>query len=314
MFHGKLALAWQVLTTALVLCSSNTAMAEEIGTTADGNVIYRFTCASTLYGSVEFTVDWPNHFGTHPEWDIESGYGAYNSGHIGGSNAIAKYTSKSRNGQVLKCRYSGEVYGHLPAGNFYYRYKVNRDIISCDDIAYGWKCILKASGGGGKASSSATSSSDAGGATGESVVAAQGCCTTLANPALKGRIGRVVVTFPAGAVPKGTRVAVLRDGKEVQADYGSHSWELLSGTYDVIISGKKIPNVTVKAGHDTNVKVGVLRITGAKNMRAAVLEGGQEIAAGYGGELIGLPAGSFEVQMAGQTEKVTISEGKISDF
>ncbi len=140
------------------------------------------------------------------------------------------------------------------------------------------------------------------------------CCNVVANSALKGRFGRLLVTFPAAAVPTATRIAVLKDGKEVQADYGSHSWELLSGTYDVTISGKRIPNVTVKAGHDTNVKVGVLRITAAKNMRAAVLEGGQEIAGGYGGELIGLPAGSFDVQMAGQTEKVTISEGKITDF
>lgn len=40
----------------------------------------------------------------------------------------------------------------------------------------------------------------------------------------------------------------------------------------------------------------------------------QEIAGAYGDELIGLPAGTFDIQMAGQTEKVTISEGKITDF
>jgi hypothetical protein len=140
------------------------------------------------------------------------------------------------------------------------------------------------------------------------------CCDLVANAALKGRFGRLLVTFPAAAVPTGTRVAVLKDGKEVQAGHGSQSFELLSGTYQVTISGKTVSNVTVKAGHDTNLKVGVLRITGAKNMRAAVLEGSREIAAGYGGELIGLPAGLFDVQMAGQTEKVTISEGKITDF
>jgi hypothetical protein len=142
----------------------------------------------------------------------------------------------------------------------------------------------------------------------------ESCCNVVANAALKGRLGRLVVAFPAAAVPTGTRIVVLKNGAEVQADYGSHSWELLSGTYEVTMSGKRILNVTVKAGHDTNVKVGVLRITGAKNMRAAVLEGGREIAGGYGGELIGLPAGSFDVQMAGQTERVTISEGKVTDF
>jgi hypothetical protein len=140
------------------------------------------------------------------------------------------------------------------------------------------------------------------------------CCVILANASLKGRFGRLVVAYPAGAVPTNTRISVLKDDKEVQGDYGNHSFELLPGTYDLNISGKTVSNVTVKAGHDTNIKVGVLRITAAKNMRAAVLEGDREIAGGYGGELIGLPAGTFDVQMAGQTEKVTISDGKITDF
>lgn len=140
------------------------------------------------------------------------------------------------------------------------------------------------------------------------------CCNIVANAALKGRFGRLVVAFPAGANPRGTRIAVFKDGKEVQADYGSHSFELLSGTYDVKIAGKTVLNVTVKAGHDTNVKVGVLRIAGAKSRRAAVLDGGQEIAGAYGGELIGLPAGAFEVHFAGRTERVTISAGQVTDL
>jgi hypothetical protein len=140
------------------------------------------------------------------------------------------------------------------------------------------------------------------------------CCAVVANASLRGRLGRIIVNFPVAAVPTGTRIAVFKDGREVQADYGNHEFELLSGTYDVIISGKRVPNVTVKAGHDTKVKVGVLRITAAKNLRAAVLEGGKEIAGAYGGEIIGLPAGTYDVQMAGQTERVTISEGKITDF
>lgn len=142
----------------------------------------------------------------------------------------------------------------------------------------------------------------------------QGCCVIMANSSLKGRFGRLIVAYPSAAVPTGTRIAVFKDGREVQADYGNHEFELLSGTYEIKIGGMTVHNVTVKAGHDTKVKVGVLRITGANNKRAAVLESGKEIAGAYGGELIGLPAGTFDVQMAGQTERVTISEGKITDF
>ena len=62
------------------------------------------------------------------------------------------------------------------------------------------------------------------------------------NPALKGRPGRVVVGYPNGAMPKNTRVDVMKDGKVVQSGYGNQSWDLLSGTYEVKISGKPVPD------------------------------------------------------------------------
>ncbi len=46
----------------------------------------------------------------------------------------------------------------------------------------------------------------------------------------------------------------------------------------------------------------------------AVLDGGKEIASGHGDQVIGLPPGAFDIQIAGQTERVTISEGQITDF
>jgi len=140
------------------------------------------------------------------------------------------------------------------------------------------------------------------------------CCNVVLNPALKGRLGRVVVAFPPGAVPTGTRVTVLNNGKELLSGHGNQSWELLPGTYEVTVSGKRLSNVTVQPGHDTTVKVGVLRVSVGKGIRAAILDGGTEIAGDYGNFLVGLPIGSFEVKVAEQSEQVTISEGKITDF
>ena len=131
---------------------------------------------------------------------------------------------------------------------------------------------------------------------------------------MKGRLGRVVVAFPDGAVPKDTRSDVLKDGKVVQSGYGNQAWDLLSATYEVKISGKPVPNVTVKAGHDTTVKVGVLRVSAGKDTSVGVLDGGNKLTSGYGNQVIGLPLGSYDIQVAGQTEKVTISEGTITDF
>ncbi len=144
--------------------------------------------------------------------------------------------------------------------------------------------------------------------------AAEPCCGGVANAALKGRLGRVVVAFPDGAVPKNTRVDVLKDGKVVQSGHGNKAWELLSGPYEVSISGKRVPNVTVKPGHDTTVKVGVLRISAAKETRVDVLDGGKKLTEGYGDQVIGLPLGSYDIQIAGQTERVTISEGRVTNF
>jgi Cu/Ag efflux protein CusF len=140
------------------------------------------------------------------------------------------------------------------------------------------------------------------------------CCNVVANAALKGRLGRVVVAFPDGAVPKNTRVDVLKDGKVAQGGYGNQSWELLSGTYEVSVSGKRVSNVTVKAGHDTTVRVGVLRVSAGTDTSVGVLDGGNKLTSGYGNQVIGLPPGSFDIQVAGQTERITISEGTVTDF
>jgi hypothetical protein len=127
-------------------------------------------------------------------------------------------------------------------------------------------------------------------------------------------MGRIVVAFPDGADPKATRIAVLKDSKEVQAGYGSQTWDLLPGTYGVVISGKTVSNVTVQSRHDTNVKVGVLRVSAGSQTRSEVLDSGKVLAGGYGNHLVGLPSGSFEVRVSGQAETVTISDGKITDF
>jgi hypothetical protein len=303
MFVKRLILIWQMFTIVMMVWAPDTGRAGEIGMTPDGNVIYRFDCPGALVkDTVGQKIDWYNHMGEHPEWDLVSP-----SPEGLNLQVSTSFQTISREGQKLVCKYRVTFMGSSFTKTVEYQYKVKRDIIRCDHIERGYKCILKGEGGG-TSSSSATSSSQT------SSDAATDCCIAVSNPGLKGRFGRLIVTFPAAAMPKGTRVAVLKNGNEVQAGYGSQSWELLSGTYEIKISDKTVSNVMVKAGHDTNVKVGVLRISAGSGTRAAVLDSGKEIASGYGNQLIGLPAGSFDVQVAGQTEKVTISEGQITDF
>jgi len=144
--------------------------------------------------------------------------------------------------------------------------------------------------------------------------AAAGCCAVVPNATLVGRLGRLVVAFPPAAVPSETPVAVLKDGKRVENGYGSQTWELLPGSYDLSVSDKVVKNVSVQARSDTNVRVGVLRISVGSQTHWEVIDSGATLTNGYGTKLVGLPVGSYGLRIAGQTESFAIRNGEVTDF
>jgi len=141
-----------------------------------------------------------------------------------------------------------------------------------------------------------------------------GCCSIAPNAELKGRLGRIVVAFPPNAVPSGTQVVAIKDGKELQNGYGNQSWELFGGTYELKVSGKLVPNVAVQARSDTNVRVGALRVSASSQTHWEILDGGAVIANGYGMALVGLPIGTYSLRVSGQTEAFSIRDGQVTDF
>jgi hypothetical protein len=146
-------------------------------------------------------------------------------------------------------------------------------------------------------------------------VSSASCCTVIPNPVMKGRLGRLIVTYPEGT-NAGAHIGVSRGDKHATDGYGNKAFELLPGSYTVVISGKRVDNVTVQSGHDTKVKVGVLRVTAPGGTRIDVLDkdGKTHLTDGYGNKQFGLPIGTVYVSVAGQSEAVTIQEGKITDF
>src|SRR6185503_15200924 len=140
------------------------------------------------------------------------------------------------------------------------------------------------------------------------------CCAIVANAALR-RLGRVVVAYPEEVA---ARIDVFRAGetKALATDYGDHAFDLLPGTYDVSISGKRIAGVTVQSGHDTQIKVGVLRVNAIEGTRIDLADPGtkQRVASAYGPQLFGLPIGEVGVEIAGQTENVVIEAGQVTEF
>ena len=142
----------------------------------------------------------------------------------------------------------------------------------------------------------------------------QPCCAVVANPALR-RLGRVVVAYPEET---SARIEVFRAGetKSVADGYGDQAFDLLPGTYDVSISGKRIAGVTVRSGNDTQIKVGVLRVNASAGTRIELADPASKeiVADGYGTKVFGLPIGEIGVQIAGQTENVAIEAGQVTEF
>ncbi|HVS18517.1 MAG TPA: ABC transporter C-terminal domain-containing protein [Planctomycetota bacterium] len=136
------------------------------------------------------------------------------------------------------------------------------------------------------------------------------------NPALTGRMGRIVVTFPDKQLLEKTHVAVLRDGKKVTDRYGEGTWELLPGVHDVAVTSAKVVGCDVRAGHDTVVRVGLLQIELGEQTHFAVFPKGgtAKLFDTYGSAAIGLPVGEYEVEIQGQRVAVALRDGEVTRF
>lgn len=149
---------------------------------------------------------------------------------------------------------------------------------------------------------------------------AKGVYEQVANPEMKGRLGRVVIAYADGANlnPDANRTGIYKEGenKEASYGYGRIARELAPGTYDLVINGKKVSGIPVKSGHDTRIPSGVLRLHGANELRFTIHDVGEESSfkVAYGNALVGLPAGDYEIEVSGSREKFTIEPGKVTDF
>jgi hypothetical protein len=147
---------------------------------------------------------------------------------------------------------------------------------------------------------------------------AQVCCAVVANPTMKGRMGKLIVAFPEGAKIGETRIDVYKAaGKEsITGGFGNQAVDLLPGSYAVVISGKRVENVPITSGHDTRLRVGVLRMTGGGDTRFDVFDADDKrtLTGGFGAQVMGFPVGTVHVHIAGQSEAVTIKEGTVMDI
>jgi uncharacterized coiled-coil protein SlyX len=148
--------------------------------------------------------------------------------------------------------------------------------------------------------------------------ASGGAFHVVPNAELKGRLGRIVVTFPAGTKASGARADIFKSGdaKAVRTEWGDFGIEMTPGTYDLNINGHLVPGVVVKTRSDTRVHVGVLRTNASAQTRFDLFEPGAQNAFGtyWGQNDIGLPPGRYDIEVSGQRETVTIASGGITEY
>ncbi len=150
------------------------------------------------------------------------------------------------------------------------------------------------------------------------VLGSDRCCDVVVNAALTGRLGRLVVAFPDGGNPSATRIAVYNavGNRRLREARGALALDLLPGTYRVVISGKPVTGVTVQAGHDTRVRVGMIRVTAGSDARVVVMDVNDKtrFAEHRGSYVVGLPVGIVHLRINGQSEAVMIQDNKIAEF
>jgi hypothetical protein len=141
MFGKMCMLFWQFLIVVVILFAPGNVMAEEVGKTPEGNVIYRFRCPGSIYIDGKLTLNWPNHISDHPEFDIDGSGSTWRSLDVRSTHAEIR-----RSGQEVRCNYRDFKMSDRPLGlgTLSYKYKVHRDIISCKSLTYmTLECILK---------------------------------------------------------------------------------------------------------------------------------------------------------------------------
>ena len=133
---------------------------------------------------------------------------------------------------------------------------------------------------------------------------------------LKGAKGRLVVNFH-DEVPMAHMLVKIesRDGGEPLSDR-KRRFDLLSGTYDVVVAGKRVPGVPIQSGQETHLLMGLLRVVYTDMSRTEVYDSDKKtlLVKDNGTLRLGLPVGKYWVKLAGRMVEIEIKEGQVVEF
>jgi hypothetical protein len=146
------------------------------------------------------------------------------------------------------------------------------------------------------------------------------CCELIANSALKGRMGRIVIAFSEGVEGSGTQVAIFSGEKQLTSFIGAKEMDMLPGAYTVVVNNRRVEGVEVKAGHNTRLKLGVIRFNAGPGTAIAVFEKpadakeSKRLTSFLGSRDVVFPPGEYQIEVSGGRQAVKVEDGKIVEF
>jgi hypothetical protein len=133
---------------------------------------------------------------------------------------------------------------------------------------------------------------------------------------LTGAKGRLVVDFH-DEVPMAHMLVKItsKDGGDPLSDR-KRKFDLLPGTYDVVVANKRITGVPIQSGQETHLLMGLLRVVYTGMDRTDVYDSDKKtlLVKDYGTLRLGLPVGKYWVKMAGRLVPVEIKNGQVAAF
>ena len=133
---------------------------------------------------------------------------------------------------------------------------------------------------------------------------------------LKGVKGRLVVDFH-DEVPMAHMLVKIysKDGGDPLGER-KRRFDLLPGTYDVVVAGKRVAGVPIQSGQETRLLMGLLRVVYKGMDRTEVYDADKKtlLVKDYGTLRLGLPIGKYWVKMAGRMVEIEIKDGQVVAF
>ena len=133
---------------------------------------------------------------------------------------------------------------------------------------------------------------------------------------LKGAKGRLVVDFH-DEVPMAHMLVKIssKEGGEPLSDR-KRVFDLLPGSYDVVIAGKRVIDVPIQSGQETRLLMGLLRVVYKDMSRTEVYDSDKRtlLVKDNGTLRLGLPVGKYWVKMAGRMVEIEVKDKQVVEF